>query len=872
MFARSGLQMSSERKKTTRWPWPAPETFVLQLTRWRFWLTALVALALLVLVGEAVHRVMTELSYGAAMAAARSTSGWALLAAVLATALSFLSLTLYDRSALQYAGAQLPYRVVAQTSFIAYALSNTVGLGVFTGGAVRLRLYGAAGLEAGQISRAIAFNAAGFTAGITVVGAAALVWGAESVAGLMHIAPEWLRLGGLLTLMVAAALIGAFRRGGEWTVAGWTMKLPSASLAVQQLLISAADVVAAAATLWVLLPAGTVGFPAFIGFYSLAIAVGVISHVPGGLGVFEAVLVLALGQQVPADRLVGALVLYRVIYHLLPLALALLLLVGSSWRRGASTPVVRAAAALSPLLLSAFTFVSGVVLLVSGATPATEDATDLLQRFIPLPAVEAAHFLGSVIGLALLFVARGMLLRLDVAWWAGLVLALASLVLCLPKGIAVSEAVLLGLLSLALALSHQHFNRRATLVSMAFSRGWLLAVSAVVLAVSVLLLIVYHDLTGVDQVWWRFEFNGYEPRSLRAMVAVALLLLCVALAHLLHRAAPPLQRPDPQALARAQAIVAAQDSAGAGLALMGDKSLLFSESGRAFLMYARKGRSWVALYDPVGPREEWPELVWRFVELAQESAGRPAFYQVRPQALPVYLDAGLRVYKLGECATVPLADFSLEGKRRANLRHGVARAQRDGLGFEWLEAGAAEPVFEALREVSDDWLGRQETAEKAFSLGAFSREYLMHQPVAVVRHEGRIVAFATVLLTGLSGEAAVDLMRQRRDAPKTTMDFLFAQIILSLREQGVQSFNLGMVPLSGMASHRLAPRWQRLGRLLFNHGENFYNFQGLRSFKEKFDPVWEPRYLAAPGGLSPFLVLSDTAALIAGGWRRVIAK
>ena len=324
--------------------------------------------------------------------------------------------------------------------------------------------------------------------------------------------------------------------------------------------------------------------------------------------------------------------------------------------------------------------------------------------------------------------------------------------------------------------------------------------------------------------------------------------------------------------AAAQAVVAAQESAGAGLALMGDKCLMFSESGRAFLMFARKGRSWVALYDPVGPREEWPELVWRFVELAGESGGRAAFYQVRPQALPVYLDAGLRVYKLGECAAVELAGFSLEGKRRANLRHGVARAQRDGLSFEWLPAGTSEPVFEALQAVSDDWLGRQDTAEKAFSLGAFSREYVMRQPVALVRHEGRIVAFATMLVTDQSAEAAVDLMRQRGDAPKTTMDFLFTQIILHLREQGVARFNLGMVPLSGMASHRLAPRWQRLGRLLFNHGENFYNFQGLRSFKEKFDPTWEARYLCAEGGLKPILAFTDIAALVSGGLKGVLTK
>ena len=862
----------SSQQVISKWLLSAPELLTARLTRWRFWLRLGVGLLLLALVGEAVVRVLNGFSYAAVIAAARDTPSWDLLAAVGATALSFLALTLYDRSALQYVGVRLPYRVVAQTSFIAYALSNTVGLGVFTGGAVRLRLYGAAGLEAGQISRAIAFNALGFTVGIAVVGAAALVWGAESVASLLRAPPELLRAAGVAVLLVTAAALGACRRGGEWSLAGWTFRLPSASLAGQQLLISALDVAAAAAVLWVLLPAGAVGFPAFVGFYALAIAIGVISHVPGGLGVFEAVLLLALGAQVPADRLMGALVLYRVIYHLLPLALALLLLVGSSWRRGVSTPLVRAASALAPLLLSAFTFVSGVVLLVSGATPATEDATAHLRQFVPLPAVEAAHFLASVIGLALLFVARGMLLRLDVAWWAGLVLALASLLLCLPKGIAVSEAVLLGLLALSLALSHRHFNRRAALLSLAFSRGWLAAVLAVVLAVAALLVFVYQDTAYVDRVWWRFEFDGHAPRSLRAMVAVALLTLCVALAHLLHRAPPALPRPGAAELALAQAVVMAQESAGAGLALMGDKCLMFSESGRAFLMFSRRGRSWVALYDPVGPREEWSELVWRFVELAGESGGRAAFYQVRPQALPVYLDAGLRVYKLGECATVELAGFSLEGKRRANLRHGVARAQRDGLSFEWLPAGAAGPVFEALQAVSDDWLGRQDTAEKAFSLGAFHRDYVMRQPVALVRHEGRIVAFATMLVTDRSAEAAVDLMRQRGDAPKTTMDFLFTQIILQLREQGVARFNLGMVPLSGMASHRLAPRWQRLGRLLFNHGENFYNFQGLRSFKEKFDPVWEPRYLAAPGGLSPLLVLSDTAALIAGGWRRVITK
>ena len=191
---------------------------------------------------------------------------------------------------------------------------------------------------------------------------------------------------------------------------------------------------------------------------------------------------------------------------------------------------------------------------------------------------------------------------------------------------------------------------------------------------------------------------------------------------------------------------------------------------------------------------------------------------------------------------------------------------------EVLAPGAAAPVFDELQAISDAWLNDHNTAEKAFSLGAFQRDYVLGQPVALVRQAGRAVAFATLMCTDQKIEASVDLMRQLPDAPRSSMDFLFAQVILHFQALGFQRFNLGMVPLAGMAQHPLAPNWQRLARLLFNHGENFYNFQGLRAFKAKFDPVWEPRYLTAPGGLAPFIILTDIAALIAGGFRRVMSK
>jgi phosphatidylglycerol lysyltransferase len=115
-------------------------------------------------------------------------------------------------------------------------------------------------------------------------------------------------------------------------------------------------------------------------------------------------------------------------------------------------------------------------------------------------------------------------------------------------------------------------------------------------------------------------------------------------------------------------------------------------------------------------------------------------------------------------------------------------------------------------------------------------------------------------------------MRQVPDAPGVTMDYMFAQLLLHFQSQGFQRFGLGMAPMSGMLQHELAPRWHRFGRFLFDYGETFYNFRGLRSFKDKFDPVWEPRYLAAPGGIASVFALADITALISGGLRGVISK
>jgi phosphatidylglycerol lysyltransferase len=133
-----------------------------------------------------------------------------------------------------------------------------------------------------------------------------------------------------------------------------------------------------------------------------------------------------------------------------------------------------------------------------------------------------------------------------------------------------------------------------------------------------------------------------------------------------------------------------------------------------------------------------------------------------------------------------------------------------------------------------------------------------------VRQGGRTVAFANLLPGGTGRMATVDLMRHAGDAPPGTMEFLFTDLMLRLKAEGFAAFSLGMAPLSGLAPERSHRLWDRFGALVYRHGGSFYNFEGLRAFKEKFDPDWHPRYLAAPSALPPLLPLADAARLIGG--------
>lgn len=309
-----------------------------------------VAIVLLI-AGFALYRLLAGLQPAEVVRAIAALPVPDLLASLLFTAFGYLALVGYDWSALRYVGRTLPLRVVALASFCGYAIGNTAGFTLLTGGSVRFRIYSAAGLRAGEIVRVALFCVIAFGFGISAVSALGVLARPGLLAHLLHV-PVWvLQLAGIGTVAAIAAWMVVCARRHELRWRGIALPLPSASLTAGQLGISALDLCFAAAALYALLPTGAADltFTSFLPLFCAAIVLGILSHVPGGLGVFEAVLVLALGGELPKDALVAALVVYRLIYFILPLLLATLLLALNEMLR----PLRRRDAAASPPVAAA---------------------------------------------------------------------------------------------------------------------------------------------------------------------------------------------------------------------------------------------------------------------------------------------------------------------------------------------------------------------------------------------------------------------------------------------------------------------------------------------------------------------------------------
>lgn len=833
----------------------------------------------------ALSRLMHSVDPARVLVEIRASDPQALLLATLATAIGYAALVGYDALALHFIGKPLPARIVAMGGFLGYAFGNTIGISMISGGAVRYRIYSAFGLDAFEVAAVSGYIAAALGTGLTLIGLASLGLHPGVVAQVVPFSAATVRFGALAILILSVAII-LFLSIGKRRLRIWRFDLglpPPQSLAAQ-LAITVVDVVAAAFTLWILMPTGSPDFVSFIAVYAIATMVGVLSHVPGGIGVFETVVIGTLPVGVPASEAAAALVLFRLIYYLLPFAIGFLIvsvnearLAGGRLGRIAghvpsrTRPAIEALHGLAPSLAALVTFGFGAYLLMVSLMPSVRNDALGEGEFVATLLIEGGTLLSAMIGVLLIILSHGLLRRIKAAFVLTLTALGVGAFAALLNDFDIESAALLSAGALLLLPFAEGFSRRAKLTEGVFSPAWFALVLGVIVAALAFFFFVHRATPYSNDLWTEIAHGANTPRALRAgLLASSLLLIFSIFTALRPARQTPVSVLDQGVLGKVATIIDRAGQPQGCLALSGDKQFLFSDSGDSFLMYGVHGARWVALGDPVGNRSEFNALCWAFIDLARRANGQPMFYEVGTENLQIFVEMGLGLHKVGEEAVVVLPEFSLAGAPFKTMRAAYNKRQREGLTLRVAMPPHDPALFAELRAISDAWLGDKAHREKGFSVGRFDIDYLNRFPIALVYRDRKILAFANILAPGDGRRVAIDLMRYRPEEASGMMEFLFLALIERYRAAGAAEFSLGVAPLGGLSSRSVERLWNRFGRFLYRHGGAFYNFEGLRAFKQKFHPDWRPRYIAVPPGLSPTRAMVDVALLVAGGPRGLI--
>jgi phosphatidylglycerol lysyltransferase len=283
--------------------------------------------------------------------------------------------------------------------------------------------------------------------------------------------------------------------------------------------------------------------------------------------------------------------------------------------------------------------------------------------------------------------------------------------------------------------------------------------------------------------------------------------------------------------------------------LLPDKTIFLSRDASAFLAYGKSLGVTVVLGDPVGPQERIRDLLSNFIDHFEGHGRSVAFLQAGSEFLDLYRAHGLSPVHIGSDAVVDLARFDLAEPRSKPLRYALRKTSHEGLVLRHLRPPLHPTRLKQLQETNSAWLSLPGRIERGFSVGRFRERIIRHCPVSLLeRPDGRVAAFANWIPSFVSGEATIDLIRRRPDAPNGAVDALITEILLHARAKGFSRFDLGLAPLGDIRPVRTSHPAERVLEFISTQTEFLHPHRRLYRWKAKFHPRWEPRWLLYRGG------------------------
>jgi phosphatidylglycerol lysyltransferase len=511
------------------------------------------------------------------------------------------------------------------------------------------------------------------------------------------------------------------------------------------------------------------------------------------------------------------------------------------------------------LFFAGLLVVSAVLDIVGALLVQHQTRTQVLETLLPASITLGGRTGAVLSGLALLLLAGGIARGKRVAFRLTLAVLVATIAFELVKDLDFEAASLFGWILFGLWWFRHHFNADSD----PSRTRWGLAVLAVGVTTAVL-----YAIAGATLLESQLQPEVGIERTLESLVAalagnptlyralteranwflstlpvVSYALIIVALTQLLR----PVLAPRP-ATADRERVHRLLNEYGRNhishLAVHGASSYHWVDD-KGCVAFTLRGRTALALGDPIGPPEIVQPAAREFVAYCDRQDWIPAFYQV-DQAAP-YRSLGLTLIPIGAEAVLQPATFGLAGRKRADLRYAVRRCEKEGVRFVF---GPGPLVLvenaEQLQGVSGRWLQSHRSPELGYSLGTLAT---LSDPDIVVglafAADGRLEAFVSWLPVSMRRAWTLDLMRRRPDGTYGVIEALIVKSIDVARSRGIAEVSLGMTPRV-IASQDAAHGLERAWRAMYWGLDRFQRSHTLHRFKEKFGPYWEDRYLVVP--------------------------
>ncbi|MBC8986808.1 lysylphosphatidylglycerol synthetase family protein [Pedobacter sp. N36a] len=570
-----------------------------------------------------------------------------------------------------------------------------------------------------------------------------------------------------------------------------------------------------------------------------------------GLGTVEVSMVLVfMGAGFNEAQAISVTLLYRAFEFWLPLLAGMV-----SFFMKKNNILIR-------LLPAVFVFLLGMVNIISVFSPAITSRIKLIGQFIPFVGINFSSAmilsLGVLLGICSVFLIRGV----KNAWYLVFGMVALSFIGNLTKGFDYEESLLALLVMVILLISYPHYYVKRHRSIRELRPALLFWTLLVVLSYGVLgfyFLQKRHfnmDFTFAGAI--ESTLNGFvllnmhlpEPQTffgrffLHSLNFLGIGFLAVLFWRMTAPYAPSLHSLKKNTH-RAEVLL---DRYGISpvdyFKVDGDKHHFFCKQVEGFVAFSISSGFALVLEGPVCKHapDQIRAVISEFECFCQTKGLRPVYYRVDACQNQMFKGLGKKSFHIGQEALVDVQAFSLEGKKRKSLRNAVNKLTREGYQPKIYKAPIPQEVMLQLEFISDCWLRDTRRQERGFSQGVFDPLKLKyHDIITLENRQGKVIAFLNIIPNYAPGEATYDLIRKLDGACGGNMDMLILKFIDYCKDLGYSRLNMGLAPFSGVTSHS-AMSGKLLG-VLYKVLPPIRAWQGIRDFKDKFDPSWHDKFL-----------------------------